>query len=126
MDYTIFFLKFFGYFYLSFFVAFLLNKKLQETMISVIKDDVALFCLSISTLIMSIPVVVLHNIWDFNIVGLVTLIGWGGLLKGILFLAFPDFMRRKAESNKNFKIKLVVSLIIGLGFLYCAYYPYWI
>ena len=126
MDVTIIFLKYLGIFYTIFGLALLLNKKIIDTLLTVLRDDGKLFLLAFMTIIFSLPIVLFHNIWDSYLAGFVSFFGWAGLLKGFLQMAFPDYIRSKAESTlkpKNLKIRSVLALVFGLFFLYFAYNP---
>lgn len=126
MDVTIIFLKYLGVFYVIFGIALLLNKKMINTLMTIMRDDGKLFFLAFITIMFSLPIVLFHNIWDSYLAGFVSFIGWAGLLKGFLQMAFPDYIRSKAESSlnpKNFKIRSVLALVFGLFCLYFAYKP---
>ena len=126
MDITIIFLKYLGVFYVIFGVASLLNKKIHDKLMTVIGDDGKLFLLACITIMFSLPIVLFHNIWDSYLAGFVSFIGWAGLLKGFLQMAFPDYIRSKAASSlnpKNFKIRSVFALVFGLFCLYFSYNP---
>ena len=125
MDYSIFFIKFFGYFYFLIGFCFIISKKARENMPAQTKSSpflMALFCL-----LMGLPVVILHNIWEFSVVGFITLMGWGALVKAVVLLAFPDLIFSKLDNRSDnlLKIRAWVAFIFGLGLMYCGYYPYW-
>ena len=124
MDTTIVFLKYLGVFYVIFGLGLILNKKLSETLMDIIKDDGKLFLLALFTIFFSVPIVIFHNVWDSVLSGIVSVFGWLGLLKGFLQIPFPDYIKSTAESRlnpKNLKIRGIHTLIFGLVFLYFAY-----
>ncbi len=124
MDTTIVFLKYLGVFYVIFGLGLILNKKLSETLMDIVKDDGKLFLLALFTIFFSVPIVIFHNFWDSVLSGIVSTFGWLGLLKGFVQITFPDYVKSKAESRlnpKNLKIRSFLTLILGLVFLYCAY-----
>ena len=124
MDTTVIFLKYLGFFYIVFALGLILNKKLSETLMDIIKDDAKLFLLALFTIFFSLPIVIFHNVWDSVLSGIVSAFGWLGLLKGFVQITFPDYVKSKAESQlnpKNLKIRSVLTLILGLVFLYCVY-----
>ena len=59
-----------------------------------------------------LAVVLSHNIWEFSWRGIITLMGWAALLKGISYVAFPNFMRFTAASMLNGKRKRTTVLIV--------------
>ena len=85
------------------------------------------FLMGLFCLLMGLPVVILHNIWEFSVVGFITLIGWGALVKAVVLLAFPDLIFSKLDNRSDnlLKIRAWVAFIFGLGLMYCGYYPYW-
>ena len=124
MDSTIVFLKYLGFFYFIFGLGLILNKKLSETLMDIIKDNGKLFLLACFTIFFSLPIVIFHNVWDSVLSGIVSVFGWLGLLKGFVQITFPDYIKSKAESRlnpKNLKTRAILTLIFGLAFLYFAY-----
>ncbi len=70
----------------------------------------------ILTLILGMLLVHSHNIWVRNWTVLITVIGWGALLKGILLLAFPKSLSTFKGWYKN--TRTWGTFIIALGFLF--------
>lgn len=67
------------------------------------------------------------NQWTWNLAGLITLLGWGSLLKGALGILLPDFSNRIIQKVKLPPVVLYISgivllligcylLFVGLGF----------
>jgi len=79
------------------------------------------------SLLIGLPVIILHNIWTLDVLGFVTFIGWMSVLKGVVRIAFPSFVVQKMERYKNSesKVWLIIAVLIGAGLMYCGYYPYW-
>tara|TARA_B100002052_G_C15870839_1_gene594610 strand:- start:2157 stop:2549 length:393 start_codon:yes stop_codon:yes gene_type:complete len=126
MDYTIIFLKYLGFFYLLYGLSSLLNKKISNTLMTLVKDDGQLFFLGFMTILFSMPIVLLHNIWDSYLAGFVSFFGWATLLKGFFIWSFPDYIKSKAESRlneRNLKMRSVFSLVLALVLLYFACNP---
>ena len=76
-------------------------------------------------LLLGIFLVVIHNIWIMNPIGLVTVICWLILIKSILWLAFPEKMHAcstKMVASAGFYVWIIISLIIGLYLLSLRYY----
>jgi hypothetical protein len=120
-DITVLFLKYFGIFYIIFSIAMFFNKKLLDAMMTTMKDESKLFLLAMFTLLFSLPVVVFHNIWDSYLTGFVSFMGWSGLLKGFIFLAFPNYIKSKVESKltpKTMKIRAIFAFVFGVVLLY--------
>lgn len=65
-----------------------------------------------------------HNFWVSNWTVLITIIGWLGLIKGVLIIAFPKCVRRISESflrGKGFKLFPYLAIFMGLLFGYFGY-----
>ena len=127
METSIFFLKFYGYFFFLFAGALLFSKKAMEVMIIAGKDEKHVMLTGMLSLFIGLPVIILHNIWTFDVLGFVTFIGWVSVVKGVVRIAFPSFVVRKMERYKSSqsKVWLIIAVMIGLGLMYCGYYPYW-
>lgn len=126
MDYTIFFIKFFGYFFFLMSAALLVSKEGREAILGVATDKSFIISTGFLSLMFGLPVIILHNIWSFNVVGLVTVIGWLSVLKGVIRIAKPSYVAElTAKFDSDSKIWLVVVLLIGAGLMYAGYYPYW-
>ena len=95
-------------------------------MIAASKDETHIMFTGMLNLIIGLPVIILHNIWTFDVLGFVTFIGWNSVLKGVVRIAFPSFVVKKMESNNSeSKVWLIIAVLIGAGLMYCGYYPYW-
>ena len=125
METSIFFLKFYGYFFFLFAGALLISKKGMKVMIAASKDETHIMFAGMLSLIIGLPVIILHNIWTFDVLGFVTFIGWNAVVKGVVRIAFPSFVVKKMESyNSESKVWLIIAVLIGAGLMYCGYYPY--
>ena len=123
---NIFFVKFMGYFMFLTGSALFLSKDTRTAMLENMKNNESfLIAMGYITLLIGLPIVILHNVWELNVLGLVTLMGWVTLIKGFVFLAKPSIVKKKEFSEKNLKIRGLIGALIGLGLMYCGYYPYW-
>ena len=95
METSIFFLKFYGYFFFLFAGALLISKKGMKVMIAASKDETHIMFTGMLSLIIGLPVIILHNIWTFDVLGFVTFIGWISVVKGVVRIAFPSFVVKK-------------------------------
>jgi hypothetical protein len=126
LETSIFFLKFYGYFFFLFAGALLISKKGMKVMIAASKHETHIMFTGMLNLIIGLPVIILHNIWTFDVLGFVTFIGWNSVVKGVVRIAFPSFVVKKMESNNSeSKVWLIIAVLIGAGLMYCGYYPYW-
>ena len=123
---SIFFVKFMGYFMFLTGSALFLSKETRTAMLENMKNNESfLIAMGYITLLIGLPIVILHNVWELSVLGLVTLMGWVTLIKGFVFLAKPSIVKKKELSEKNLKIRGLIAALIGLGLMYCGYYPYW-
>ena len=127
MDYSIFFIKFYGYFMFLFAGALLISKEGKKWMIKSSQDETNIVLTGIISLLIGLPVIILHNIWTADVLGFITFIGWMSTLKGVVRIAFPSFvvnkMKKYTENSSN--IWLIFAMLLGAGLMYCGYYPYW-
>lgn len=68
-------------------------------------------------IVAGLAIVLSHNIWELSWRGLITLFGWVALIKGITYVAFPDFLRFTATGMINGKGKrnAMLALMFLLG-----------
>lgn len=65
-----------------------------------------------------------HHHWGRDWTVLITIIGWLSLIKGVLIIVFPKFIRRLSEpflTDRALKIIPYVTLLIGLLFGYFGF-----
>lgn len=65
--------------------------------------------------------------WEWNWKGLITLLGWASLIKGVLLFFVPgysDKFVKTAVKENMYNIFLVIGLVIGLYLLYIGYISY--
>ena len=76
------------------------------------------------TITISYLIIHFHNIWQYNRTVIITLFGWLGLLKGILFIIHPKILERL--SNKVFirlrNIMPYTTLVFGLILAYFGFF----
>ena len=65
-----------------------------------------------------------HNRWGGDWTVLITIIGWLSLIKGIVIIVLPQYMRRLSESllgDRFLGIAPYVTLLMGLVFAYFGF-----
>ena len=121
----IFFVKFIGYFMFFTGSSLFFSKAVRTTMLNKLKNnDVFLIIMGCISILIGLPIIILHNIWDFSVLGLVTLMGWLALIKGVIFLIKPSIVRNNRLTEKNLKVRGMLSALIGLGLI--CYVYFWI
>ena len=107
--------------------ALLISKEGKKWMIKSSQDETNIVLTGIISLLIGLPVIILHNIWTADVLGFITFIGWTSTLKGVVRIAFPSFvvnkMKKYTENSSN--IWLIFAMLLGAGLMYCGYYPYW-
>ena len=115
-----------GYFMFLTGSALFLSKETRTAMLENMKNNESfIIAMGYITLLIGLPIVILHNVWEFSVLGLVTLMGWLSLVKGFVFLAKPSMVKKKDYSDKNLKTRGLIGTLIGLGLMNCGYFPYW-
>jgi hypothetical protein len=83
-----------------------------------------MWVLSVITLTAGLAMVLTHNVWSGGALAVVvTLCGWGALIKGLLFLFLPpgvesEFILSVLRSPLHFYVCMARSLIIGIYLTY--------
>lgn len=80
------------------------------------KESLAVMTFGIGAVIIGILQVVGHNLWGSLNEVVITLLGWGTLIKGFVFLVFPKFVDRGGDWEvKSNLIPAVGVLLLILG-----------
>ncbi|MCK5460611.1 hypothetical protein KAI58_01355 [Candidatus Gracilibacteria bacterium] len=111
--------------YISIGVGLLLNgdyyRKVFDAMIS---EKGTMYLGGALALVVGFLLVKNHNIWEMDWTVLVTIIGWGALLKGILLLVLPEFaLKLFTPMMKCKKLGIMGTVCIVLG-LVLGYYGF--
>jgi membrane-bound ClpP family serine protease len=75
------------------------------------------------SLIIGFFIIEYHTIWEQNWKGLITLIGWAALIKGVMLLAFPGWFEKFKPWYKKENLRKwgYIVLIVGLFFGYYGF-----
>jgi len=121
MELSLFLAQLFGvYFVIQGLFVFLRRDKIESYVRSFFesKNEALLLVTGIITIIMGLILVLLHNVWEGTYEVLITVIAWIVLIKGALYLFFPDGMQKIGKNilkNKSLiTVAAVAALIIGL------------
>jgi uncharacterized protein YjeT (DUF2065 family) len=114
--------------YLAIGIGILINpdvyKKLYEDFI---ENTSALYFGGIAALVIGYLLVIFHNVWEMDWHVIITIIGWMGLIKGILILVCPKTMtaltRAMIKKESTLKIMSVFVIIAGLLFSFLGFCP---
>lgn len=96
--------------------------KAKEMFASYEKSPVLTLFVGIFAVIAGTFIVSYHNIWVKSWPILITLLGWIGVIEGVLFIAFPKPMLKAGKKiSKNEKAWGFFALVLGLLFGYFGF-----
>ncbi|MBN2307175.1 hypothetical protein JXD20_04270, partial [Candidatus Peregrinibacteria bacterium] len=125
MDLSIFVAQVAAIVYLSVGVGIFLNKKYYaKSMEGLLKDTGTMYLGGFIALIAGFALVTFHNDWVKSWEVLVTILGWLGLVKGVMLLAFPATFLKLAKSMvsaKNVNVMAFVAVVLGVVFGYFGF-----
>ncbi len=91
-----------------------------ETVTALLQNPSMMFILGVITLAAGLAMVLAHNIWSGDaLVVVVTLVGWGTLIKSLFFLFLPPEMKaglflRQFHYQQLFYLYGAFSLVLGV------------
>ena len=104
----------------------LFNAKFYVSLVKGFQDESARFLYYLIVLVIgAVTVSFFWNQWAWNLRGIVTLLGWGALLKGSFGILLPD-LSNKIIQRVNLSLIViyptgVIMLIIGGYLLFCGF-----
>ena len=108
--------------------AMLLNQAYYRAMIrEVIASKVSFYVAAAVGIIVSLAIILVHNVWVLNWRVLITLFAWINLLRGVASVLFPEqaigFASRHIAASKRVPlIPGVVAVILGAILCYFGYF----
>ena len=125
MDISIYLARVFGIYLVVACVAMFVNRKHLSKILQDFSNSMGLVVFSgFMHLFLGLLVVVAHNVWAPDFRGLVTLMGWAGVIKGGLRLLAPTKISRLGEEFAGGKKLIVwglVWLVVGVYLLYSSF-----
>src|SRR5260370_28352553 len=100
------------------------RKGTVETVTALLQNPSMMFILGVITLAAGLAMVLAHNIWSGDaLVVVVTLVGWGTLIKSLFFLFLPPEMKaglflRQFHYQQLFYLYRAFSLVLGVYLTY--------
>jgi len=76
------------------------------------------------TVVIGVLLVQYHNIWEKNWTVLITVIGWISLVKGVMLIAFPQFVYSFKGLYRNHRVVGIFMIIFGILFACLAFCCY--
>ena len=121
MEITIFFARLWGSFFIIFGLLFIITRQLGKT-IEMTDNKAFVISTGYITLIMGLVTVILHQVWEANWKGVITLLGWSTLIKGIMKIGFPEQIHKQAQRfKKKQAVSAVALLIIGSWLMWMSF-----
>lgn len=86
------------------------------------KSDGLMLLTGMITLVLGVVLVLAHNVWVASWEVLITIVGWGAVLKGVLILLLPKEMEKLMNSVLKFNWLLPLGAVIWIAAgLYLGY-----
>jgi len=90
------------------------------------KETLAMLAMSIGMIAVGVVWVTQHNLWDSTPAVIISLLGWGSLIKGFVFAIFPEWIdkmgNRFAKSSGLFNFAGFVLLLLGAYLSWIGFY----
>ena len=121
MELSVFLAKLFGIYMLILAALMLFRREQFKSIVNEILDSEALLAFSgILNLLAGLAIVIGHPVWELSWRGLITVLGYLTLFRGIAWLAFPVQIHAFAKSfqQNGYWISLFITLILGLYLSY--------
>lgn len=125
METTLFLAKFWGWLLVIISLGFLFRKKTlrEEIFRSIEEKNFSLF-FAFFFLILSLPTLILHNLWVKDWRVLITILGWLFLIKGFLRFIFPEIFQRLFQILRKrillTQLILIIFFILGAWLLWMS------
>jgi hypothetical protein len=103
-------------------VALLINKKNVDLLFSLYKHPEAVFVTGILETVLGVVFILNHNIWTLDFRGIITIVGWILLVRGIGRVLFPSRVTRMLKKFK--KMQSVIAPLLIFVFLIGTYLAY--
>ena len=121
MEFTLFFAKLWGAFFVVFGSLFIATRQLGKT-IEMTDDRAFVISTGYITFLMGLVTVILHNVWTWDWPVVITIIGWSTLLKGISKIGFPEMIHEQAQRfQKKQWLSAVFLLTLGVWLLWMGF-----
>jgi glucose uptake protein GlcU len=113
MEFSIFFARLWGSFFIIFGLLFIITRQLGKT-IEMTDDKAFVISTGYITMLMGLVTVLLHNVWTLDWRVVITVLAWSTLIKGISKIGWPEQIHKQAQRFKK-KQWLSAFFIVALG-----------
>lgn len=123
METSIFLGKFWGWYLIIFFLVLSFNPKRIRQIFEDLKDQKFVIIIAFMAIVIGLLNILFHNIWESDWTIIITLMGWGVLLEGLLLLAFPNLIAKWLEyiHIKLVQVLYILMFLVGIFLLNMAY-----
>jgi hypothetical protein len=106
--------------------AMLVNaRNIKPAIVAYMNAPAVTFLGGFMALIIGILIVLVHNIWTFDWRGVITILGWTSILKGVIWGLFPQWISTKEKNlmlkPTSYNLAAFLTLFIGVFLLYIAH-----
>ena len=126
MDAALVLARFWGIILVVLCVSMLINANFYIRLVKGFQDDSVRFLYYFVVLVIGAVNVSFFNQWAWNLRGIVTLLGWGALLKGCFGILLPDFSNRIIQRINLSPMVIyptgVVFLLVGCYLLFYGFF----
>ena len=125
MDISIFLAQLLGLYFVIAGVGMLVRPKALPALIEALGTPQSIYPTGFIALMVGIPLILIHNIWDGSWRVIITIMAWLALLKGVARVFFPDTVVNWAESLAGnpaiVKAMVWVVVLVGACLLYLGF-----
>ena len=124
METSLFLAKVLGLYLVIIIPAVVINRKHLHTFVDELTRSIALsYVLGFFALVVGLLVVITHNVWTLDWRGLITLLGWLAILKGVLRLYIPETLLTIAKKFTTTALMVwgAPFFVIGLYLVYVGF-----
>ncbi|KND51852.1 MAG: hypothetical protein ABA06_01165 [Parcubacteria bacterium C7867-001] len=103
---------------------FVSRAQYQKVYRDIAEEPLAALTFGVFASVIGIMQVLAYSVWDTFIGAILTLLGWGALLKGLVFIMFPAYVAKTSQAFAKIKATpLAAALVTVLG-AYLAWYGF--
>jgi hypothetical protein len=118
MAITVFIGKILGPCFLIVGIGIMFNRKFyKKVMEDFCKNPALIFFGGLFTIFIGFIIVISHNVWIIGWPVIITIYGWGGIVKGIWLIVFPEsilkFMKTYQENEVLLTARPIVIIVLG-------------
>ena len=112
-----------GVLYLSVGIGMLVSKSHYQKLFQEFKTSATLIYIGgMMAILFGFIILHMNNVWEMSYIGVITLIGWIGIIKGIILLVKPDILMNQMPFwTKYLGFASTIVILVGLMFSYYGF-----